>query len=332
MYLHRYELLIESYIYHRETTDIHCINVLPTYDTLPKRLIFMVLFAKKRPSPPRQTVQSLGGRTYALPDVTVARSSGSRTSPSSSTSVFFLPQLQKTLKRVGVIIGMPFYTATMLIAPQKIRSKILGWFIPKVMAGLADITHNQRKLLLQHVSGRVLDVGSGGGAYLRHLKGASHVVCIEPIRECHPKIRTSAVEAGFQEYQVTIVGDTLEAYVQNNPYDKFDWVILGNVMCEVPDQRSTINCITSVLKPGGHVYFCEHIASPRGMSMRRIQDIINPFWNRVSGGCNCNRDTLHALEGVHDWDIISWDLSLSVGGNRMVMGLAQKDDSIVEDP
>jgi SAM-dependent methyltransferase len=288
---------------------------------------------------PRETTQSLGGRIYALPDVTTTHpsllsSSGTQT-PTSSTqaasslnsSFLSLVPIRIPLRlaqRIAMVMCVPFYTITMLVAPQRIRSQLLGWFIPKVMSGLAKITHIQRKLLLQHVSGRVLDVGSGGGAYLRHLKGASHVVCIEPIGACHGTIRAAATDAGFFDYQVTIVGDTLEEYVDKHPSEKFDWIILGNVLCEVPDQRATIEKITSVLKPGGHVYFCEHVASAPGTLLRRVQNMINPLWRRVSGGCNCNRDTLHELESVSHWDIISWDLSLKVGGNRMVMGLAQK--------
>jgi SAM-dependent methyltransferase len=261
----------------------------------------------------RQTVQTLSDHIYALPDVTSSRAS-------------LVPHWKRLLLGPVIAFGMPIYTVTMLISPQKIKNKILGILIPRIMATVAKITHNQRKLLLQHVSGRVLDVGSGGGAYLPSLSGkASHVVCLEPVKECHSKIRASATQAGFQDYQVTIVPDDIDEYA-SKATDHFDWILLGNVLCEVNDLESALASVHQLLKPGGHVYFCEHIASPSGTILRRFQNLYNPLWKRISGGCNCNRDTLHALEGMPNWDVISWEIDLKVElvGNSMVMGLARK--------
>jgi SAM-dependent methyltransferase len=267
---------------------------------------------KNKRSRPRQTVQNLGDHIYALPDVTSLRAS-------------LVPLWKRLLLGPLMALGMPIYTVTMLISPPKIKNKILSMIIPRIMATVAKTTHNQRQLLLQHVSGRVLDVGSGGGGYLPFLSGkASHVVCLEPLKECHSTIRAGATQAGFEDYQVTIVPDGIDEYASKATTDRFDWIILGNVLCEVNDLESALASVHQLLKPGGHVYFCEHIASPSGTILRRFQNMYNPLWNRISGGCNCNRDTLHALEGMQNWDIVSWELGLKVLSNRMVMGLARK--------
>jgi SAM-dependent methyltransferase len=266
---------------------------------------------KSQRSRQRHTVQTLGDHSYALPDVTSSRAS-------------LVPLWKRLLLGPVMALGMPVYTITMLLSPQMIKNKILSIVLPRIMATVAKITRNQRKLLLQHVSGRVLDVGSGGGAYLPFLSGkASHVVCLEPMKECHSKIRASAAQAGFQDYQVTIVPDDIDEYA-SKAAGQFDWVILGNVLCEVNDLESALASVHQLLKPGGHVYFSEHIASPSGTILRRFQNMYNPLWKQISGGCNCNRDTLHALEGMPNWDVVSWELSLKVVSNRMVMGLARK--------
>ena len=44
-----------------------------------------------------------------------------------------------------------------------------------------------------------------------------------------------------------------------------------------------------VLKPGGHLFFCEH-GKARDRAVHRWQRRINPVWRRVSGGCNMDRD------------------------------------------
>lgn len=269
---------------------------------------------KKRP---RETVQTLGDHTYALPNVTSRRSRSSF-----STTI---------LRTALVSFCMPVYTITMIVAPKRIRDTLLSWVLPKILAGLAKTTHNQRKLLLQHVAGRVLDVGTGSGTYLEHFQGkASHVVCLEPFQPLHATIRG---RPGWKDYQLTVRADELDAYTEmamGREELLFDWIILGNVLCEVPDVEQALAHVDKLLKPGGHVYFCEHYASSQqGTLMRWMQNLANPVWRRISGGCNCNRDTLHALEGMPCWDIVSWELDLQVAGNNMVMGLARKTANCV---
>ena len=254
----------------------------------------------------RNTVQSLGGHTYALPDITQARIAPSR-----------------------IILGlvfMPLYTLAMVLAPLRIREKILSLVLPNILSLHAKLTHNQRKLLLQHVSGRVLDVGSGSGSYLQHLEGkASHIVCLEPLKVLHPKIMANA--KNFKDYQISVRDDCLDSFAEIG--EQFDWVILGNVLCEVPNVEKALNSVNKLLKPGGYVYFCEHYASPPGTWFRRLQHLGNPIWHRISGGCNCNRDTLYHMEGMHGFDLISWELNLHVAGNSFAMGLAKKVEDAV---
>ena len=151
-------------------------------------------------------------------------------------------------------------------------------------------------------------------------------MALEPVQKLHEQIRQSASEAGLAPYQVTIAAETLEDYYARTA-DKatFDWIILGNVLCEVADPLQTLQHIHELLKPGGHVYFCEHQGCAVGTRARKIQDFMNPWWKTVSGGCNCNRHTLHAIEGMADWEVVSWEFeNVQVLFGPMVMGLARK--------
>ena len=267
----------------------------------------------------RRTVQSLGGYSYAIPEAAGLEKTLLRR---------MIPLLALVLFPISIAFILLF-TLFMIFGPKRWRHAVLAHFIPSHMKRVQQLTNNQRKLLLQHVSGRVLDVGSGGGPYLSLLRGkATHVVALEPVRAMHPLIRKEAHKAGFKDYQITISEDTVEKYAAANPacLASFDWVILGNVLCEVEDQQSTLDCIHGLLKHGGHVYFSEHVGAPIHTWDRKIQEIINPWWRRVSGGCNCNRSSLHSIEGMEDWDVISWEMNnitLPFGGS-FVMGLARK--------
>jgi ubiquinone/menaquinone biosynthesis C-methylase UbiE len=79
------------------------------------------------------------------------------------------------------------------------------------------------------------------------------------------------------------------------PDDSFDTVVGTLVFCEVPDQSAALAEIARVLRPGGSFCFLEHVRSDDPELARR-QDRWAPAWRLVSGGCNCNRDTLGAIE------------------------------------
>jgi SAM-dependent methyltransferase len=265
-------------------------------------------------APDRKTVKTLGEYSYAIPDVT------KRTSPFQQTLMFTLALVLSPLLFPGLVM----YTIFMFLGPMSLRDLVLSTVIPYAMKFLEDMTHNQRKLLLQHVSGRVLDVGAGGGAYLQHCKHASHYVAIDPVEGMHPLIANKAKLAGLQDYQLTICSCDFENYDAHTS-SCFDWIILGNVLCEVQDVHATLHKVHHLLKPGGHIYFSEHLAAPLHSVTRKFQELINPWWRLVSGGCNCNRDSLHAIEGMECWDVVSWSLDgISVLGGPMVMGLARK--------
>jgi len=269
--------------------------------------------------PDRKTLQTLGEHSYAIPDVLAT----------SHTSTPALKLLLAPLKALAVIIILPLYTLFMVVAPSALKNKWLSSIIPKLMYSLEQKTFNQRKLLLQQVSGKVLDVGAGGGAYIQHCTKASYYVALEPLEELHPILKSKAHDAGFQDYQVSIRSDTLETYDELALGNgTFDWILLSNVLCSVQNLENALAKVHCLLKPGGHVYFCEHIAAPRGTTTKCIQDLINPWWTLISGGCHCNRESLHAIEGMESWDVVSWTISgIKIGGVPIIMGLARKVDS-----
>ncbi len=60
-------------------------------------------------------------------------------------------------------------------------------------------------------------------------------------------------------------------------------------MCTIPDLNKAFSEIKRVLKPTGKLLFCEHGKAPE-KGIQKYQTIINPFWKRIGGGCNLNRD------------------------------------------
>ena len=201
-----------------------------------------------------------------------------------------------------------------------LKPTLLSMLIPRIMDTTAKEFQAERQELLKDVRGKVLDLGSGAGAYLKHCQNADQVVAVEPVEVLHDSIR----KRGQNIKKLRIVS-WLDDLMDAEDPRSFDWVILGNVLCEVTDLETTLHQIDVLLKPGGKVYFSEHIGRPKGTWQRLIQDRVNPLWRHMGGGCNCNRDSLVAIQERRSWDTVSWTYNhIQVCMGPFVMGLAEK--------
>lgn len=66
-------------------------------------------------------------------------------------------------------------------------------------------------------------------------------------------------------------------------------------MCTIPDIDQTLEECRRVLKPKGRFIFVEHGIAP-DEKVRRTQNRVNPYWKKIAGGCNLNRDIPQAME------------------------------------
>lgn len=154
-------------------------------------------------------------------------------------------------------------------------------------AGLA--AHRQQ--LLEAVSGRVLEVGGGTGANLPYYANAvQDLVITEPeepmARRLERKLANSAVKA-------TVV----RAPAERLPFEdaSFDVVVSTLVLCTVEDPAQALKEIRRVLRPGGKLFFLEHVRADEESSFARWQDRLNGVQNRIGHGCHANRRTLENI-------------------------------------
>jgi ubiquinone/menaquinone biosynthesis C-methylase UbiE len=52
-----------------------------------------------------------------------------------------------------------------------------------------------------------------------------------------------------------------------------------------------------VLKPSGQLLFVEHGQAPEP-NVRKWQELLNPIWKRIAGGCNLNRPIPKLIENA----------------------------------
>ena len=153
----------------------------------------------------------------------------------------------------------------------------------------------KRKLFAQILpSETVVDVGIGTGPNLRFLQKGTHVLGVDPNEYMWPYAMQKARENGIE---LRVVGGTGEKLPVDD--ESCDVVIITLTLCSVRDPSQAIKEVLRVLKPGGRLFFIEHVIADRSRPVFRFaQNLLNPLQAALADGCHLNRDTASILENV----------------------------------
>jgi len=143
----------------------------------------------------------------------------------------------------------------------------------------------QREKIIPLATGNVLEIGVGSGLnLLYYMSKVKNLTGIDPSEDLWRKNNINLEKLPFN-FQF------IKAQAENIPLanNSFDTVVVTYTMCTIPDLNKAFSEIKRVLKPTGKLLFCEHGKAPE-KGIQKYQTIINPFWKRIGGGCNLNRD------------------------------------------
>ena len=162
----------------------------------------------------------------------------------------------------------------------------------------------QRAKVVPLASGRVLEIGIGTGLNLPFYSPdkVEHLWGLDPAREMWTLGENTRNPVDFDmEFIEASAGDIP---LENNSVDT---VLMTYTLCSIPDVPLALEEVRRVLKHSGQLIFCEHGAAP-DHDVRRWQNRLNPFWTRLGGGCNLNRDIPALLEQggfrIHDLETL----------------------------
>ena len=156
----------------------------------------------------------------------------------------------------------------------------------------AKLITKQRKKVVSLSAGRVLEIGIGSGLNLPFYDPAKvqHVWGLDPSIELWALAQKTASRVGFSvEF---IKGDAAAIPLDDRSADT---VLVTYTLCTIAGVLPALAEIRRVLKPDGHLVFCEHGAAPDA-SVRRWQNRLNPIWRRIAGGCSLNLPIPSLLE------------------------------------
>lgn len=149
----------------------------------------------------------------------------------------------------------------------------------------------QRMKVVPEAAGVVLEIGIGEGRNLPWYDPArvSRVVGIDPDIASMAKARRRCAQAPVRV-------DLVEASAERIPFaaGSFDTVMLTYSSGAIADIATALGEMRRVLKPSGHLIFCEHGRS-HDRDVARLQDRIDPWWQRIRG-THLNRDLVVLLD------------------------------------
>lgn len=197
----------------------------------------------------------------------------------------------------------------MATAPHSLFARVYDLFmVPQDRFGLS----HQRARLCAEATGSVLEVAIGTGLNVPHYVNATTVVGIDN----EPAMLRRAIRRTWEtEIPVELV--VADARALPFPDGSFDSIVVGLSLCTIPDPNATLRELHRVAGPHGKLRFLEHVRSGKPATARR-QDRFAPFWEKVSGGCRANQDTVSLIEQSL-WTI---DDMWSSDGGGLIQGTA----------
>ena len=144
----------------------------------------------------------------------------------------------------------------------------------------------QREKVVPLCEGIVLEIGAGSGLNFPFYKAQNvkKLYALEPDEEM---VKLAQKDKNNIEIDITYLKEFSENISLGD--NSVDTILLTYALCTIPDPMSALKEMKRVLKPKGHLIYCEHGMAP-DPSIKRWQDWLNPINSYFCGGCNLNRD------------------------------------------
>lgn len=139
----------------------------------------------------------------------------------------------------------------------------------------------------------ILEIGGGSACNFKYWDRQASVTVLEPNPHFVPffeKNRAQFPKLDIQDMRQGVGENLLAAGIADSSVDA---VVMTLVLCTVEDQRKTLSEVQRVLKPGGKMYYIEHIISQEGSMLRTLQNLLmlGGFWTFMVDGCCVDRAT-----------------------------------------
>ncbi len=150
--------------------------------------------------------------------------------------------------------------------------------------GAKPITY-QRKKVVPRAQGRVLEIGFGAGHNLPYYDPGKveRIWALEPSAEMRERSAERRAASAIPLEFIDLPSEKIPLDAESA-----DTILVTYTLCTIPDVMVALGEMRRVMKPSGHMIFCEHGEAP-DESVRRWQQRITPVWKVIGGGCHVGR-------------------------------------------
>ena len=166
-------------------------------------------------------------------------------------------------------------------------SKIFATYYDSFMKSFEAKIAKDRRTMLQNLTGKVLDIGSGTGVNFEFFNDNVEVLAIEPSKEMLEK---SVAKINHKKIQLLNLGVNDEALQKMIPEKSMDTIVCTLVLCTIPNPELALHHFKRWLKPDGKLIILEHIHSNKQPNAF-LEKLFNPLWKKIGEGCNLTRNT-----------------------------------------
>jgi SAM-dependent methyltransferase len=174
----------------------------------------------------------------------------------------------------------------------------VSWWTTHVTPRLVDVGSTSddmlayRRRVCAGLTGRVVELGFGGGANLEALPPeVTSIMAIEPSDVAWQLSQKRRARSAVRVERGGLDGQRLDL-----PDGNVDSVLSTLTLCTIPDAEAALHEVRRVLRPGGALHFFEHGLAP-DTGVERWQHRLEPLQMRVFGGCHLTRRIDRLVEG-----------------------------------
>lgn len=174
----------------------------------------------------------------------------------------------------------------------------MSWWTTHVTPRLVEVGSTSddmlayRRRVCAGLTGRVVELGFGGGANLEALPPeVTSIVAIEP-----SDVAWRLSEKRRARSTVSVERGGLDGQRLDLPDESADSVLSTFTLCTIPDAEAALDEVVRVLRPGRALHFFEHGLAPDA-DVERWQHRLEPMQMRIFDGCHLTRRIDQLVEG-----------------------------------
>jgi ubiquinone/menaquinone biosynthesis C-methylase UbiE len=167
------------------------------------------------------------------------------------------------------------------------------YIFPKIIESLLSkpSVMKQRKDILSHVKGDILEIGFGTGLNLLSYPSFVKEITVIDTNEGMNTLANKRIESSEMIVNFKLLN------AESLPFkdETFDTVVSTFTFCSIENINAAMKEFHRVLKLNGQLIFLEHGLSPN-KKISFIQNHINPFYKLFSEGCSINLNIKNIVE------------------------------------